>query len=60
MSSEQLAGRYLRLKQELDTAYRQEPWHPARIDRLANDLVLTERELAASGVRLAPPADERH
>ena len=44
---EQLMGRYFRLKQELAQAYREKPWHGARIDRLADDLAATEREIAA-------------
>jgi len=44
---EQLMGRYFRLKQELAQAYREKPWHGGRIDRLADDLAATEREIAA-------------
>jgi hypothetical protein len=47
MSIEQLMGRYFRLKQELSIAYRQQPWQSHRIDRLADDLASTEREIAA-------------
>ena len=47
MELEQLMGRYFRLKQELSIAYRVQPWHSARIDRLADDLATTEREIAA-------------
>jgi hypothetical protein len=46
MTTEQLTGRYLRLKQELAAAYREQPWQSAQIDRLANDLADTERQLA--------------
>jgi hypothetical protein len=47
MNLEQLMGRYFRLKQELSIAYRQQPWQSNRIDRLADDLASTEREIAA-------------
>ena len=47
MKLEQLIGRYLRLQQELSIAYRTQPWHPARIDRLADELACTERAIAA-------------
>ena len=47
MNLEQLMGRYFRLQQELSIAYRQQPWQSKRIDRLANDLSSTEREIAA-------------
>jgi len=54
MHLEQLMGRYFRLKHELAVAYREQPWHGARIDRLADDLTATEREIAA-----LQPADEQ-
>lgn len=54
MNLDQLMGRYFRLMQELSIAYRAQPWHSARIDRLADDLAATEREIVA--VR---PADEQ-
>jgi hypothetical protein len=47
MNLEQLMGRYFRLKQELSIAYRQQPWQSNRIDRLADDLASTEREISA-------------
>jgi hypothetical protein len=47
MNLDQLMGRYFRLKQELSIAYRQQPWQSNRIDRLADDLASTEREIAA-------------
>ena len=47
MDLEQLMGRYFRLKQELASAYREQPWHGARVDRLADDLAATERQIAA-------------
>ncbi len=46
MRLEQLMGRYYRLKQELGKAYCEQPWHGARIDRLADDLAAAEREIA--------------
>ena len=54
MHVEQLMGRYFRLKQELALAYREQPWHGARIDRLADDLAVAEREIAA-----LQPSDEQ-
>lgn len=54
MQLEQLMGRYFRLKQELALAYREQPWHGARIDRLADDLATAERAIAAM-----QPADEQ-
>ncbi len=47
MSIEQLMGRYLRLKQDLEIAYRAQPWRGGLINRLANDIARTERELAS-------------
>jgi len=47
MNLDQLMGRYFRLMQELSSAYRAQPWHSARIDRLADDLAATEREIVA-------------
>jgi len=44
---ESLMGRYFRLKQELSIAYRARPWLGGRIDRLADDLAATEREIGA-------------
>ena len=46
MSLEQLMGRFFRLKWELSIAYRSQPRHNGRIDRLADDLAGTEREIA--------------
>jgi len=54
MELEQLMGRYFRLKQELSLAYKSQPWHSGRIDRLADDLAATEREIAA-----LQPVDEQ-
>lgn len=47
MSIEQLMGRYLRLKQDLEIAYKAQPWHSGRINRLTNDIARTEQELAS-------------
>jgi hypothetical protein len=49
MNLEQLMGRYLSLRQDLEIAYKARPWHGARIDRLTNDIARTERELASHG-----------
>ena len=54
MELEQLMGRYFRLKQELTQAYKAQPWHSGRIDRLADDLAAAEREIAA-----LQPVDEQ-
>jgi hypothetical protein len=49
MGIDQLMGRYLRLRQDLEIAYKAQPWHSARINRLTNDIARTERELASRG-----------
>ncbi len=54
MDLEQLMGRYFRLKQELAAAYRAQPWHSNMIDRIADDLACTEREIASR-----QPVDEQ-
>ena len=54
MYLQQLMGRYYRLRQELSTAYREQPWRSAHVDRLADDLAATEREIAA-----LQPVDEQ-
>ena len=46
---EQLTGRYRRLKDELASAYGEQPWPTGRIDRLAQDISKTEREMTAVG-----------
>jgi hypothetical protein len=59
MNLEQLMRRHFRLTQELATAYRTQPWPTAHIDRLADDLAATEREIVVS--RPAdPPATPSH
>ncbi|MEP7296083.1 MAG: hypothetical protein ABI702_07830 [Burkholderiales bacterium] len=55
MNLEQLMGRYFRLQQELSIAYRQQPWQNTRIDRLADDLSSTERDIAALQAGRARP-----
>lgn len=47
MELEPLVGRYFRLRQELSIAYQARPWQSSMIDRLANALAATEREIAA-------------
>jgi hypothetical protein len=49
----QLMGQHLRLQWELEAAYSSLPWQTECIDRLANELAATERELAT--LRSAPP-----
>ena len=46
MTLDQLMGRYFRLKQELSIACAQQTWHSGHIDRLANELAETERQIA--------------
>lgn len=50
MDIEQLTGRYFRLRQELAVAYGSVPWNTGLIDRLADELAETEREMAAASV----------
>ena len=47
VSAKQLMGRYRRLQKELAVAYSMVPWQMGRINRLVNDLAVTEREIAA-------------
>lgn len=47
MNHMQLMDRYLRLRQELSAAYQARPWESARIDRLAEEVVLTEKKISA-------------
>jgi hypothetical protein len=47
MELESLMTRYFRLKQELTIAYRSRPWQSTRIDRLADELAVTERDIGA-------------
>ena len=50
MSIDQLSGRYFRLRQELAITYCSLPWNTGQIDRLTDDLAVTEREIAAAVV----------
>ncbi len=50
MDIEQLTGRYFRLRQELAVAYGCVPWNTGLIDRLADELAATEREMIAASV----------
>ena len=47
MDLDQLNGRYLRLKDELASAYAQQPFPAGRIDRLAEEIAQTELEIVA-------------
>ena len=59
LNLDQLMGRYFRLKQELSIAYKSHPWHSARIDRLADEVVRTELEIASmKSVVGRPPVPE--
>lgn len=62
MGIEQLMGRYLSLRQDLEIAYNAQPWHSARIDRLTNDIARTEQELASRGYlgQTAQTREHRH
>ena len=50
MNIDQLTGRYFRLRQELAVAEASVPRNTGLVDRLAHDLVATEREMASAGV----------
>lgn len=50
MNIEQLAGRCLRLRQELAVAYSSVPWNTGLIDRLTDELAATERGMAAASL----------
>lgn len=45
MSSDELNGTYMRLRQELVEAYGAEIWNEGRINRLANEIALVEQAL---------------
>jgi hypothetical protein len=47
MDVEKLATRYFQLKQELSMAYNARPWNGGIVDRLANEIARTEREIAS-------------
>ena len=50
MNIEQLTGRYFRLRQELAVADASVPRNTGLIDRLADEIAATEREMAAASV----------
>jgi len=54
MTPEQLSGKHARLRQELAEAYSASMWRAGRIDRIAEELVETERAMASS-----QPPDEQ-
>lgn len=56
MDPEALRGRYERLRRELATAYQELPWQSSRIDRIAEELAQTERELLALPAGALNPA----
>ena len=58
MRLENLMGRYFRLQQELAIAYKQQPWQAGRIDRVADDLAATEREIASLKLIARPAAGD--
>jgi hypothetical protein len=51
---EQLFGKYMRLREELAGAYRAPHWRARHIDRLADEIVEVEREMAR-----VQPVDEQ-
>jgi hypothetical protein len=48
MTPEQLTGKHARLRQELAEAYLAPAWRAGRIDRIAEELVETERAMAVN------------
>jgi hypothetical protein len=58
MNIEQLIGRCSRLRQELLAAYGASPRNGGRIDRLADELASTEREIAVILASQRAGADE--
>jgi hypothetical protein len=48
MNLDQLTGRQFRLKRELALAYSELPWNTGRIDRLHDELALTEAQISAA------------
>lgn len=54
MTPEQLSGKHARLRQELAQAYSESAWRAGRIDRIADELVQTEKALATN-----QPSDEQ-
>ena len=57
MDLEGLMNRYLRLRRELSTAYQAQTWCSDHINRLADQIDATEREIAA-GQSLDEHSDE--
>ena len=54
MTLDQLTGKYARLRAELAEAYAEPEWSACRsghIDRIAGELIETERALASGGVQ---------
>ena len=61
--TDQLTGKYLRLRSELDAAYAEPDWMreaTGRIDRLASELADIERLLAQRGAADAAGEPSRH
>ncbi len=60
MTNDQLSGKYARLRTELAEAYAEPEWSACRtghIDRIANELLETERALASGGAQRYPESD---
>ena len=58
MEVDQLSGHYVRLKQELATAYGASAWRDGHIDRLVNELATVEHKLLVAshaGRRVSEP-----
>ncbi|MEP6874308.1 MAG: hypothetical protein ABI887_08070 [Burkholderiales bacterium] len=51
MSLDLLIAKYFQLRQELDIAYRRNPWLASRIDWLADELAAVERNIASIRAR---------
>ncbi|MGZ5240946.1 MAG: hypothetical protein ACXWCN_12555, partial [Caldimonas sp.] len=59
MSVEQLFGKYKRLKVELEAAYAEPHWNQARVDRIADEIALVERQISVQApdrLRASAPA----
>ncbi|MGZ5240264.1 MAG: hypothetical protein ACXWCN_09100 [Caldimonas sp.] len=60
MSVEQLFGKYKRLKVELEAAYTEPHWNQARVDRIADEIALVERQISLQAPdRLRAPASAK-
>lgn len=55
MGFTELTGKYHRLRNELEEAYSAPAWNRPRIDRIADEIVATERALST-----LHPHDEEH